>query len=229
MAYGQPVRINGLRIGLDPVRTATFFFKEKNPYNNKFFINSYEFNAEVIGPYRTSIVAEAGFVKAHVQPLNATVDYYSSGNYYKMGLDFNLIEEDGRFEFDLGWRLGLSDYREKSFINLKGSYWENNYTLVVPEMKRFANWGEILVSQKMRLFYHNHHLNDLWLGIGLRLKFMNSLPNSDGGVRSVFIPGYGLYNPFSPGLSFSLAYKMNFKRSVIHELIHKHSNEFITR
>jgi hypothetical protein len=220
--------VNGIRIGVDPVRSVSMFFKEKNPYNNKYYFNTFEVNAEIIGPYRTSIVTEFGYCKAHIQPLQGTLDYRSTGNYFKAGLDFNFIELDDKFEFDIGWRFGAGTYKESSTINLEGNYWENTLSLASPSITRYADWGEFLFSQKMRLFYHNHHLNDLWLGITVRMKFMNSQPSSEGGVRSIFIPGYGLNSGFSPGINFCLSYNINIKRSVIHELMHKHSNEFIT-
>lgn len=220
----QPVRVNGIKVGLDPVRSLSMFFKEKDPYSSKMFFRSWEASTEIVGPYRTSLVGEVGFVDTHLQPLKATVNYYSKGYYFKTGLDFNLLDIDEKYEFGIGWRFGASSYKEKSTINLEGSYWENTYKNEYPLITKYANWGEILFNHKIRLFYKNHKLNDFWLGLGIRLKMMNNMPASEGGVRSLFIPGYGFYNAFSPGFQCNLSYKFNIKRSVIHELIHKHSN-----
>ena len=226
--YSQPLRVNRIRIGIDPIRSLSMFFKEKDFYNNKFFYNTWEVNAEIIGPYRTSIVSEFGFTRAHIQQLNATLDYYSSGYYAKLGLDFNLTEDHSKYEFDIGWRIAYAIYQDHSFINLEGKYWETSMQKAYPEVKAHINWGEFIFNQKIRMFYSNHTLNDFYVGMAIRLKFMNGAPSMEN-FRNISIPGYGPGSSFMPAVTFSLFYQFNIKRAKIKQLMHKHDNTYITR
>jgi hypothetical protein len=228
-AWSQSVRINRLRLGIDPIRSASMLFKEKDAYHNSFFFNTWEVNGEVIGPYRTSILAEFGHTKAHLQKSTGTLDYHSEGYYFKIGLDFNLMEDDSKYEFDIGWRVGGCSFTQQGAINLESHQWDTEISKKFSEPQKQMHWGEILFSQKMRLFYNNPYLNDFWFGISLRLKFMNYGPASNNPTSNLMIPGYGIYSGFAPGITFNLCYQINFKRSVIQELMHKHDNEFITR
>lgn len=227
-ALSQRVAINSIRVGIDPIRSASMLLKEKDAYHHRFYYNVWEMNAEVIGPYRTSFIAEAGYTKAHLQPLSATLDYHSEGYFARVGLDFNLLEDDSRFEFDIGWRYGINTFKQHGAIKMEGHYWVDTLTLPYAESWKTLDWGEVIFNQKIRLFYQNEDLNDLWFGIALRMKFMNGLQHSDG-LHDLMIPGYGAYGSISVGLTFSLCYQFHIKRSVIHDLLHKHDNEFITK
>ncbi|HEX8547872.1 MAG TPA: DUF6048 family protein [Cytophagaceae bacterium] len=223
--YSQTVGITKVRFGLDPIKSATMFFPEKDGLNNRFYFNTWEATAEIAGNYRTSLVLEYGYTKAHLQDYYGNIDYRSKGNYLKVGLDFNITEEDPNMELDLSWRFGVNRFSEAARIKLNGEFYENIRVVNLPQAERSLVWGEILMSYKVRLMKHSHMLNRLWFGTDLRLKFMNSLPQRLG-YASMNIPGYGLPNNFCGGAAFKLCYQFDIHHSLMHEIKHKHSNQF---
>lgn len=222
---GQAIELRKIRVGFDPIKSATMLFPEKDNQNNRLYFNTWETNLELAGPFRTSVVMEYGATKAHIQDPNGNFDYRSSGNYLKLGLDFNITDEDPDMELDLGWRFGVNKFSEDARLKLNGEFYDNIKIDNLPSAERSLVWGEVLMSYKVRLLKHSQMLNRLWFGTDLRLKFMNKLPQRNG-YPSMNIPGYGLPNNFCGGVGFKLCYELSIQHTVMHKIKHRYANQF---
>ncbi len=116
---------------------------------------------------------------------DSTIEYHTSGNYARLGFDFNTVKKDiGGSAIFIGVRYAQSFYKDNILYkdNSNQPYWD-----VIEDTKSNSNlsasWFELVGGIKVRIW------KDLWMGYTARVKF--GLNHDKGSFKSYEIPGYG--------------------------------------
>jgi len=189
----------------------------QNAYSHRFYYNTFQANAELFFPMRTSFVASWGYTKAHLQEYENTLDYHSHGDFFKFGLNFNLSELTDRSQGIMGWRIGISkNYTEDATVILQGESFSNKAILDLGQRKSSALWGEFLLEEKVRVSTNtSSFLSNMWFSVQGTMR-INFQPPVSSQYTSYNVPGFGVYNLLSPGVNFNLAYYVNFNHKFIY-------------
>ncbi|MDX2190596.1 MAG: DUF6048 family protein [Bacteroidota bacterium] len=229
---GQRLRLTHIRVGFDPIFTATMLYPKLDTYKYQIDYHNYECFFELIGPYRISLIGEFGQTWVSMNVLSNRQIYSGKGSYGRIGFNFDLSKPDKNHEFDLGWRLGYSNTDESALLIFKGEYWDNELTKNLVDRNSSFIWGEILLDFKFRIFPKKESkLKDLWVGTNLRVR-LNTNKNDQPGYKTQLIPGFGLNtsSTISPGMQFSLFYTIRLNRGVVHRAHHlNHNYEIIEK
>lgn len=114
------------------------------------------------------------------------MDYYADGIYFRMGIDSRVGEKDkGRDIFYLGARYAFATFVQLlDNYQISSSYWP---LLTGSELSfnNQAHWAEAILGFKVEV------LKNIYLGSGLRFKFMLFQTGSETIKPAPFIPGYG--------------------------------------
>jgi hypothetical protein len=113
-------------------------------------------------------------------------DYQNSGNYWRVGIDANLLLKDpDRNMFFFGLRYAHSSFSESATIVTVDPYFGETRTHLNNSAVT-ASWGELITGLRVKIF------SNFWLGYTARMKFG---PNVKGATQMTTydIPGYGLY------------------------------------
>ncbi|MBS1680259.1 MAG: hypothetical protein JST48_00960 [Bacteroidetes bacterium] len=120
-------------------------------------------------------------------------NYSNSGNYFRMGVDINLLGKDpDKNMFFFGFRVGHSNFSESLNYTATSSayptvpytvYPSANYVLSNGNVK--GGWAEVTTGLRVKVW------KGLWMGYTARLKFA---PSTKGGVAisPYDMPGYGI-------------------------------------
>lgn len=211
----QVFRFDGFRLGLDPVRSMSLLLKDKQK-NMIYLPKTFEGYGELLIFGNTSIVAEAGLSKTFLQLPSKNYQYWSEGHYKKLGLDFNITHPHDKAEITIGWRAGMSSYREHAQIILWNEYHGEGIIQPMAENRKKILWGELLITHKYRLFEHPVNHNKIYFAFTLKVKSCNKLPGDP--YPSLVIPGYGFYKKYTPGMSFALLFHYQAKRNAVKDL-----------
>lgn len=191
------IRLKGLRVGLDITRPAQSFWTKGDRYGTEL-----TFDAE-IRPNLFSVL-ETGWEKMKIK--HDYVNYQSSGTYLRIGLDYNFLEAKSTDDMDIlyaGVRYGISLGKQSVPDFLLYNYWEEFHGFF-PERKYNAQWLEVLIGLKAKLF------TNFFLGWTIRGKILAhqqkvSMP------PVYFNPGYGLAeNDFNFDFTYTLLYNLPF-------------------
>lgn len=138
---------------------------------------------------------------------NDSISYKMSGNYLRLGLDYNLIKYKHRLDRDIffvGFRFAGTRFSHEAPHAAINSVWgvvESN----IPRVSMNAAWGEAVVGLKGELF------PNLYMGLTVRAKMMLVHTDYDS-MTPYIIPGYGKgFNRFNAGLSYSILYAIPIK------------------
>jgi hypothetical protein len=192
------------RVGLDPIKSGTWLFKEKTPDAHKFYWRSFQVTGEIIFNVRTSICIESGIESTHRRLLNTTVDYFSEGPFFRTGLNFRMAPRKAYKQYGLGWRVGVNKFTEDWNIRLYGYSWKNE--LISKEHNNGNTiWGEIL-GYHIQPLSNSGFFRNILIGADFRIRFMNH-NKSMTRYYGEWLPGFGPKRDFSPGLHFRLVYQ----------------------
>lgn len=205
----KKLRVEGIRIGIDPIKSSSIFFPERNPDKHLFYARSFEGNVELLVNGRTSFVTEAGYSTFHTWKHNFTLDYFSKGYYGRVGLNFRLNDSRQKHHSGIGWRVGVNQFTEKRFIRLQSETWDSELT--IPSQNIGSSlWGEVLLYHDQPLFSKKQNfLKNIWAGISLRLKLMNRSISGDEGDH---LPGYNPNKKIMGGINFRVFYHFPVRR-----------------
>lgn len=206
--HAQFIRVEGIRVGFDPVRSISFLFQENEKNNHLFYLNTLEGNLEVLCFGRVSVVSEFGYSKIHITKSFGEFDYFSRGKYVRLGLDFDLSDEEERVQTFIGWRFGVNSYNEQANLIFRNNYFNSEFKKDYVLRTKSIMWGEILFAAKYKI--NKSTPSGLFLGASLRLKFANALKND---FPSVIVPGYGYYHNMTAGVNFSLFYHFKTEKN----------------
>lgn len=188
-----PQRQVFVRVGCDVSRFAL-------PYVRNNGSKGMEFSVDGEIAYNFFPIAEYG-----LQSLSRNTDslsYKMSGNYLRVGLDYNLIKYKHRLDRDIfyiGLRFAGTRFSHEAPYAALNSVWgvvESN----IPRVNMNALWGEAVVGLKGELF------KNFYIGIAARAKMMFSHTAYNSMVPYI-VPGYGKgFNRFNAGFTYSLMY-----------------------
>jgi len=195
---------HNLRLGID---LHNYFLGAIAPYRT-----GIDLNVEYNLTHDLSVLLEGGY--NYYEKEITRVSYISKGNYFRVGVDYNLRESTGPNDRDLyyiGARYGFSMFSQEvpDYILVNG-FWGNTRGSM-PQEDGFAHWAEIVSGFKVEV------LKNWYLGMNLRLKFF--IHRSKGGIEPVqYVPGYSQnYNSAVFDFNYTVAYNipLNYKKKKI--------------
>lgn len=200
------IRMRGLRFGADVSRPFQDYWTKGNRYGSEFSVDM------ELWP-NLFPVFETGWEALKIK--SSYVDYSGSGNYSRLGIDYNLLQALTKKEKDIfyiGFRYGFSVAKQQVDSYQIDSYWPSTGHFGTQNFT--AHWGEFLLGIKGEIF-HN-----FYMGWTIRGKVMISKKNL--GMPAVyFIPGYGkATQSFAPDFTYSVYYNIPWdfrKKKVIPE------------
>lgn len=167
----------GIRIGYDLSRTAVSALVDGR-VEQEVFVNMN------FGKTRFAVV-EFGMADYFKQP--AFYDYYQTGQYGRLGVDFNMNKSDRINIFTLGARIAGAQWNNRA-ENILVPFPDTaaTFATTIPEFSDQALWGEITFGMQASF------LKYFFLGWTVRGKVLILKPD-DRIMRPYYIPGYGRY------------------------------------
>jgi hypothetical protein len=193
--FSQDQRTYGLRLGFDISRIPLYLMDPA--------IYGFEFSADYEAAENLYPVIEFGFNSLSLEREN--YDYYSNGNYFRLGADYNILKLDARDQYEMafiGVRYAYSSFTYNADdIHITESYW-GDYSGLVPETLIKAHWIEFTLGLRAEIF------KNIFMGWSFRGRIMLS-SNKSSNIDPYNIPGYGKgKNNTSAGFNYSVYYKI---------------------
>ena len=140
---------------------------------------------------------------------DSSYHYRSSGNYLRLGFDYNMIPRDlFGSELFFGFRYAASRFDEKLSGETNIYQWGAAY--MNDENKQLkGSWIEFTAGMKAQVWKH------LYMGYTLRLKVAPGI-KGDQNLETYRMPGYGL--PARPnfwGINYYAAWKFDFRKKYV--------------
>lgn len=157
------------------------------------------------------VVGEYGWATRERQGTVVDYRYSSKGNYWRIGVDYNLIGKlTVRDAITLGGRLARSGFSQQLRYQDQGSdYWgESAQEVSIEEKNLSAFWGEITAGFRVGIW------KNFQLGFNVGMQLPISIPK-DTRVTVNDVPGFGFSreDPVSRvGIRYYLLYRIPFKQ-----------------
>jgi hypothetical protein len=209
--YSQTYRTKGLRLGMDISRFSLYYFDPGRV--------AYEFSGDYEIKRDLYLTGEYGMQTVNLA--KPTYNYYSKGDYYRIGFDRNFLKYDNPDDYDmayLGLCYGISNLKHSAdSIKIPENYWG-----IVPDLYNFqesnysAQWIELVAGLRTELF------RNFFIGWSIRARFLVT-HTKDQHMDPYNIPGYGSGQKKSTmGFNFSIYYRIPFyKKEVNYKPIKK--------
>ena len=170
------------------------------PYVGDIGSKGVEFSVDGELKYNYFPVVELG--RQSVRHNTDSIRYNMDGNYFRVGLDYNILKYKHRLDRDIcfvGARFGCSRFsHEVPFAEV--SNFRYDVVSDMPKSSLDAYWGEAVVGLKGEVF------RNIYLGITVRAKMLFA-HSRYGALTPYIIPGYGKgYNKVNAGISYSIMY-----------------------
>ncbi len=133
-------------------------------------------------------------------------DYQNSGNYWRAGMDANLLlkDPDKNMVF-LGFRYGQSAFSESSNLPSSDPIF-GDFMKHVSNPAVTAQWGEITGGLRVKIW------KEFWMGYTARMKFAPSV-KGDTELKTYDIPGYGRNSTgFAWGFNYQIFWRIPFTK-----------------
>ena len=172
-----------------------------------------ELTADYRLTYNLYLAGEVGMEDKRV--VSESLDFQTSGEYLKLGLDINLYRNWQGMENQLlaGFRLGTSTHNHKlnSYaVRQLNHFWEEELYRPLKTPNKYKNlsafWFELLVGVKAEL------LTNLYMGISVRMNYLIS-DNEVDNFDNLYVPGFHRVSDISPwgaGLNYTIMYQFPF-------------------
>ena len=185
----MPRRQVFVRVGYDLSRLAL-------PYVRNNGSHGVEVSADAELAYNFFPTVEIG--RQSLNRSSDTLRYTMSGEYVRIGLDYNVIKYKHRLDRDiffLGVRLATNTFRHEAPLVILGPVEDR-----IPQSNLKAVWGEAVVGLKGELF------PNLYMGLTVRAKMMFAHDRYKN-MTPYIVPGFGKgFNRFNAGLTYSILY-----------------------
>ena len=174
---------------------------------------------ELTADYRIThnlyLAGEAGMEDKRV--ISESLDFQTSGEYFKLGLDINLFKNWQGMENQLltGFRLGTSTHQHQLHgyaVRQLNHFWQEELYKPLDTAVEFNNlnafWFEILVGVKAEL------LTNLYMGISVRMNYLINDSEVDN-FDNLYVPGFHRVSEVSPwgaGLNYTMMYQFPLYR-----------------
>lgn len=189
----MPRRQVFVRVGYDLSRLALPYVR-----NN----GSHGFEMSVDGELAYNFFPTVEIGQQSLKRSSDSLSYTMSGNYFRVGLDYNLLKYKHRLDRDiffLGVRMAASRFSHEAPVAVVSGVW-GMVEGSIPKTNHKALWGEAVVGLKGEL------LPNFYMGLTIRAKMMFS-HSSYHNMTPYIIPGFGKgFYRFNAGLSYSILY-----------------------
>lgn len=170
------------------------------------FETKYEFNIAV--QFVKSIRATLDYGYGALSPPNAIQNgtYTSSGNYYRVGLDY-MFNIAPKTYLSLGGMYALSNFKDEGTVMIQSEVWPSlNESFVRDEL--VANWAEFVITSEAPIMNRDEgFFSHLYWGIKFRFRFLIDRPRP-ANFDVYAIPGYGrTWNDLVPAANLFITYK----------------------
>ena len=141
-----------------------------------------------------------------------SLDFQTSGEYLKIGVDINLFKNWQGMENQLlaGFRLGTSTHKHQLHgyaVRQLNHFWKEELYKPLSTPIHYNNlsayWFEILVGVKAEL------LTNLYMGISVRMNYLINDKEVDN-FNNLYVPGFNRVSDVSPwgaGLNYTIMYQ----------------------
>lgn len=134
------------------------------------------------------------------------MDYFSDGMYFRLGIDSKMSENErniSRDIFYLGARYAFATFEQRlEDFQTNSSYWPSATGDNV-SYRNQAHWAEAIAGFKVEV------LKNMYLGLGLRFKFIILQTGDKTVLPAPYIPGFGKTSgPIVIGFSYNVYYNL---------------------
>jgi len=166
----------------------------------------YEFNLGL--QFAKNLRATADFGYAELAPPNAIENgiYSSSGNYYRIGLDY-MLNIAPKTYLSFGGMYALSKFKDEGTVETQSEVWPSlNEGFMRNDFN--ATWAELVITSEAPVLNRNSgFFSNLYWGIKVRFRFMIDRPRPEN-FDVYAIPGYGrTFNNMVPAANLFIMYK----------------------
>jgi hypothetical protein len=150
-------------------------------------------------------IAEIGYGGADKTVLSG-IRSKSSGMFYRLGLDFNLMKPkpDAKPTHNLllvGARLGFSGYSYDLYnLQFAEEYWSTQINKNMTGLNDFRLWIELAASLRVEIS------KNIFIGWNIKRKSL-LIKDVSGEFKSWYIPGYGISNESAYAFNYVIGYK----------------------
>lgn len=139
------------------------------------------------------------------------LDYFSEGMYFRLGFDSKMGESErnsSRDIFYLGARYAFATFEQRlENYQINSSYWPPS-TVAETVFDSQAHWLEAIAGFKVEV------IKNMYLGLGLRFKFMILQSGDETMKPAPYIPGYGkTAGAIIVGFNYNVYYNLPFNYS----------------
>jgi hypothetical protein len=137
-------------------------------------------------------------------------DYKNSGNYYRVGIDINLLGNDpDKNMYFIGFRAGHSTFNESISYFTNPIYLFTPLTTNASNPNATGNWGELTTGLRVKVW------KGLWMGYTARMKFAPTVHGSPN-FFTYDMPGYGVVQE-KPwwGFNYQVFWKFAWKKDKV--------------
>ena len=134
------------------------------------------------------------------------LDYFSEGMYFRVGFDSKMAENErnnSRDIFYLGARYAFATFEQRlENYQINSSYWPPS-TVDETRFNSQAHWAEAIAGFKVEV------MKNIYLGLGLRFKFLIIQTDDETMKPAPYIPGYGkTADAIVVGFNYNLYYNL---------------------
>lgn len=192
-----PLELKGIKLGVNVGRFTDFQFKPER--------FSYEASLDFNLSDKYYGVVEAGHSEIDLKKDN--YNYISNGDFYKIGLDYNMLKKQPTDYLGMGFRIGRADFTHSAnSILLEYEHWPS-YTASYDSKSYHMYWLEISFGLKGEL------IKNVYFGWGAMVKIRMS-GGKDADFQPYDIPGFGKgESTINLGANYYIYYQIPFNRN----------------
>jgi hypothetical protein len=203
--FAQQYRTKGLRLGVDVSRFSLYYFDPGRV--------AYEFSADYEILRDLYLTGEYGMQTVKLE--DAKYNYYSDGDYFRIGFDRNFLKSGNPDEYEMafiGLRYGYSKFNHSAnSIQLPQNYWGLPTEIYnISESPYNAQWLELATGIRAEL------LKNFFIGWSVRARFLLAHTNNQQ-MAPYNIPGFGNTDKKTAfGFNFSVYYLIPIYKKEVH-------------
>ncbi len=168
--------------------------------------NKYEFNMGVQFSAHVRVTVDYGYGK--LSPPNAIENgvYFSSGSYYRAGLDY-VFTIAPKTTLSFGGMYAFSTFKDEGTVEILSEIWPSlSESFERKDLQ--ASWAEFVITSEAPILNRDEGLlSQLFWGVKFRFRFMIERPRPTN-FDVYAIPGYGrTFNNLVPAANLFISYK----------------------
>jgi len=190
----EPLYFSGARVGLEMLHLAENIFGTDR--------TGFEMNADVAVSNKFFLVVDLGTEKYTRSDVTNNYTYTNSGQYLRIGIDYNLLHKKTADEaVSFGLRYASANFKHDLNYTLSDDFW-GDASGNIEEQGLSANWVEFVASFKVKI------IKNLYLSPNFRIKFLGG-SKGNSSLTIADIPGYGVAKSNTKAsVNYSLLYRL---------------------